>query len=246
MIEQKSGSSISPLTWGAGVLVVSGFLLTGLNWGFLVLVGVGAFGPGLLRELGWVHDKDELQLQASRRAGYHAFLAGGLVAVLMIARARAATQPLPHAEEMGPAILAIMWFVSLFSSLYGYWGPRKTALRVLIIFGLVWLLFNIISNSGPEYQGMVGVLMQSMLAFPFFFLAWLARVRPRLAGALLTACSLFFFYFFHIYEIFGPDPLAMGRILVLTLFIGPLLVCGLTLVGISGEKREQLEEAEPS
>ncbi len=244
MFESQSLKRFSPFTLAGGVLVVAGLMLTAVNWGFLVLVAVGAFGPGLLRELGWVRDKDELQLQAARRAGYHAFLAGGTVSILLIAWVRDAAEPLSHLEEIAPAILVVMWFVWLFSSLFAYWGPAKTALRVLVIFGLVWLLFNILANTGSQYQGMTGLVLQSLLALPFFLLAWLAGIRPRLAGSILIGCSAFFFYFFHLYEIFGPDPLAMGRIIVVVLFIGPLLACGLMLLKTATPLAKQGDEDE--
>ena len=64
----------------AGSIVLAGFLLTEVNWWFLLLAAVGTFGPGLLRETGWLHDKDEFQQRAEHRAGYHAFLTVGLVA----------------------------------------------------------------------------------------------------------------------------------------------------------------------
>ena len=43
------------------------------------MAGLGAFGPGILRELGWLNDQDEFQRQAARRAGYHAWLFSALL-----------------------------------------------------------------------------------------------------------------------------------------------------------------------
>ena len=57
----------------AGGMVVAGFLLTGISWWFLLLAAFGTFGPGILREMGWLRDQDEFQRQAVHRAGYHAF-----------------------------------------------------------------------------------------------------------------------------------------------------------------------------
>ena len=59
----------SPVTVIAAALVIGGMALTGVNWGFVGLVGLGTFGPGVLRELGWLRDKDEWQLRAAQRAG---------------------------------------------------------------------------------------------------------------------------------------------------------------------------------
>ncbi len=209
-------------------MVMVGFALTGVSWAFLILVGVGAFGPGILRELGWVQDKDELQLQAARRAGYHAYLAGGLTAILMIARVRSAAQPMVHTDELATSLLAVLWFTWLISSLHGYWGPFLTARRILIIFGSVWLLFNILGNLGA---GGMALLMQSLLSVPFFVLAWLTPRWPRPVGMLLLGTAVFFGYLFRLYRVFGPDPFARGRVEVIVLFLGPLVAGGLMLLG---------------
>jgi dipeptide/tripeptide permease len=69
----------------AGMLVVTGIMLSMfVAMGLLILVGLGAFGPGLLREVGWLRDEDEFQRQAAYRAGYVAYLVGGFTAVLVI------------------------------------------------------------------------------------------------------------------------------------------------------------------
>ena len=75
----------APATLIASGVVVLGFLLTGVSWGFLALVAVGTFGPGILRELGWLKDKDEFERRAARRAGYHAYLVGGFITFLIVA-----------------------------------------------------------------------------------------------------------------------------------------------------------------
>ena len=64
----------------AGALVIAGVLLwMFVNKGLLIVAGLGAFGPGILRELGWLNDQDEFQRQAARRAGYHAWLFSALL-----------------------------------------------------------------------------------------------------------------------------------------------------------------------
>lgn len=79
MTEQSAGRRMPPLPrLIAGGLVVLGLLLSMfVSWGFLILAGLGAFGPGILRELGWLRDQDEFQRQATYRAGYLAYLVGG-------------------------------------------------------------------------------------------------------------------------------------------------------------------------
>ena len=106
--------------------------------------------------------------------------------------------------------------------------------------GLVWLVFNIISNTGSEYMGLMAIIMQSLLSAPFFLLAWVARDWPRVAGVLLLLVAGFVFWFFGLYEVFGPDPLARGRIVVTVLFMGPLLASGLMLLG-----HEAAQEIDP-
>ena len=69
----------------AGAVVIAGFWLTSLSWWFLLLVALGTLGPGLLREIGWLNDKDEFQRRADHRAGYHAFLTTGFVAFVLVA-----------------------------------------------------------------------------------------------------------------------------------------------------------------
>ena len=219
----------------AAVLVAAGFALTAVHWGFLVLVGMGAFGPGILREWNLLHDKDELQLEAARRAGYHAYLAGGMMCILLIAGARTGDRPMPHGGELATAVLSVMWFTWLLSSLHGYWGGMITARRILLIFGGVWLVFNVLGNLTDP----LALVMQSLLALPFFALAWLGGRRPRLVGWLLLACAAGFFWFFKLYRILGDDPLARGRIEVTVLFIGPLVAAGVMMLKSPSGKETQ-------
>ncbi len=213
-------------------LVILGFLLTSIDWRFLALAALGTFGPGILREWGWVKDKDEFQMRAVHRAGYHAYLAGGLTAFVLVGMIRSAGEAVEHAGELVTVVLAVLWFTWLLSSLYSYWGPRRTVSRILLIFGSVWLLFNVIGNI--EHGG-VALVMQSLLAVPFFLLAWVALRWPRVAGVFLLLVAAFFFYFFGLYEVFGSDPMAKGRILVIVLFLGPLATSGVMLLGADSE-----------
>ncbi len=51
-------------TMVGAVVVVAGFLLAKVSWWFFALAGVGACGPGILRELGVLRDKDEFARRA--------------------------------------------------------------------------------------------------------------------------------------------------------------------------------------
>ena len=222
----------------AGGLVIAGFLLTEVNWWFFLLVAAGTFGPGILRELGWLRDKDEFQRQAAHRAGYHAFLTVGLVAFLLVVFFRTGGT-MEHPHRLVTFFLALLWFTWFFSSLLAYWGAQKTAARILIAFGCVWLVFTIVSNLGPEWTGWAALLLHPLLAAPFFVLAWLSTRWPRIAGVLLLAVSVFFFQFFGLFSE-GIEAVASD---VFILFLGPLVTSGVALL-CTGKKRESPEDAE--
>lgn len=215
----------------AASLVIAGFGLSGVSWWFFLLVGLGAFGPGVLRELGWLDDRDEFQLQAARRAGYHAFLVAGLVSVGLVAMGRSGAE-LGEAGELSALFLAVLWFTWFFSSLLDYWGAQRTASRVLYAFGAVWLVFNILANTGSEWTGPTALVLQSLLALPFFGLGWLSSRFPRAAGGLLLAASAGFFGFLGMLR---NDNLALAtQGIVMVLFVGPMLASGLALL-VSGD-----------
>jgi hypothetical protein len=219
----------------AGGMVVVGFMLTGISWWFLLLAGLGTFGPGILREMGWLCDKDEFQRQAGYRAGYHAFLTAGLVCFCLMAFLRSEERMVKDPEEFATLFLAILWFTWFLSSLLDYWGPKKTAARILCAFGSVWLVFTIVSNLGPEWTGWTALLLHPLLTLPFFALAWLSHRWPRTTGALLLVASIFFMQLF---GFFRSSPLGLvTRCITFTLFLGPLLASGIALL-CSGENDE--------
>jgi hypothetical protein len=231
----------TPVGLIAGSLVILGLVLMEIDGGFLALAALGTFGPGILRELGLLRDRDEFQLRAAHRAGHHAYLVTGLIAFLLVAFVRSKEPGPVNPEPLITAFLVILWFTWLLSSLLAYWGPRRTASRLLMVFGSVWLVFAVLSNLGPEYRGILGVLIGASITLPFFALAYTARRWPRITGGILLACSAFFFYFFKLYEIF-EHPLEMGRPVVLVLFLGPLLASGIALLGVDSSEDESEED----
>lgn len=233
----------APGTIAGGILFIAGLLLTEVSWRFLYLSAAGTFGPGILREFGLLRDQDEFQRRANRRAGYHAFLATGLVAFLIYGHYRAGGSQLGEPEAIVSMLLSLLWFTWLLSSLVAYWGPHRMARTILYAFGLVWLVFAILSNSGPEYMGPMGIIKHSLLALPFLLLAFLSKKWPRISGIFLIAASGFFFYFFGLYEIFGPEPLAKGRGEVIIFFFGPLATGGLALL-FGRRKTDEDDETE--
>lgn len=231
------------VTLAAGALIALGVVLTDVSWGFVFLVGLGMLGPGLLRELGWLKDQDEFQRQAARRAGYHAFLATGLLAFALMALLRTGEHGITEPEPVVSLLLVVLWFTWVLSSLLAYWGPRRTARTMLVTFGIFWLIFSI----ADSLHSLPTLIMQSLVAVPFFALAYVAGKWPRVAGVLLVAAAAFFFYFFDLYEIFGPAPLTRGRGEVIVLFIGPLVASGAALLagrGSSGERARAGDEGE--
>lgn len=226
----------SRVTLVATGLIVIGMMMTAVNEGFLVLVGIGMFGPGVLRELGLVHDKDEFQRRGMRRAGYHAFLVAGIIASLFAAYLRSGDRGLKDLDELATLFLALLWFTWLFSFLLSYWGPQKTAVRILLSFGTLWALFNIFGNMKHP----VAMLMQLLIgAAPFFVLAFAAKRWPRIAGVLLLAASIALMFFFGWHDFNNPE--LVTQLLVMLLFLGPLVGSGIALLrpGIVDRRTEE-------
>lgn len=209
----------------AGTMVIAGLVLTQLaSWWFLALAAAGAFGPGLLREMGLLHDQDEFQQRAARRAGYHAYLVTGAILFLVYAYTRAGNA-IPSPEELSGFYLSLLAFAWMFSSLFSYWGARRTAFIILLVFGITWAVFNIWSN----LQQPVTMLMQLLITTaPFFVLAFASRRWPRAAGAGLLALSAFFLF---VYFRGGANLPLVVKAQTAVLFAGPLLTSGFALAG---------------
>jgi hypothetical protein len=213
----------------AGTLVIAGFALTSVSWWFILLAAAGAVGPGYLRELGWLRDQDEFQRRAARRAGYHAYLVTVFAAFLAIAYMRSGERHLPALEELSTFYLGLLWFTWLWSSLVNFWGARKTAFRILLLFGSVVGVFNVLS----DLKDPVAMLMQLLVTtVPFFVFAWGSRRWPRVTGALMvaTAAVATWYYFGH-FEWLALIVKAFTTVVV----AGPLLASGVALVGWSQE-----------
>ncbi len=222
--ERRKG--ISTATLVAGLFVVAGAVLAAtVDMAFLMVFGVGAFGPGALREMGILKDQDEFQREASRASGYRAYLAAGLFLSVWLAVAQRGTANLDSelALSMG-GLLILLVVVWLLSTLLTYWGARRAVSRVLLIFGSFWLVFTGLSHLTQP----VTLLLEARLAVPFFVLAWTARRWPRITGALLVLVALYVFFAFDLYESFTTRMNAWPVLLTTVL---PLGACGLTLLG---------------
>ena len=214
----------------AGAMVIAGLFLTEVNWWFLVLTAFGALGPGLLREIGWLQDKDEFQRRADHRAGYHAFLVCALVAFVLVAFFRSGERAIENTHRLATMFLSLLWFTWLLSSLVAYWGPQRAAAWILRIFGSVVLVFSIISNLGSEWTGWAALLLHPLLALPFFGLAWLSGRWPRVSGAVLLALAVLFTVLFRF------DVKALIEGVTLIFFIGPLVAGGIALLASGGDR----------
>ena len=225
LVRRLVGKRPATATLVGAALVVAGFMLASVSWWFFILAGVGACGPGILRELGVLKDKDEFAQRAAHRAGYHAFLATGFFGFVLVAIVRVTKSELKNPGELATLMLAMLWLTWFLSSLLNYWGARKATLRMLLGFGVAWLVFAL-ADAGPKP---LGWLMASLPALPFFALAGLAWKWPRLAGALMVAIAAGMYWFFGYY-----DNDRMGGLIVNTgvalLLCGPLVGCGAALL----------------
>jgi hypothetical protein len=110
------------------------------------------------------------------------------------------------------------------------------AVRILLsAFGAFWMLF--VLAEGFE-DGLLGFVMHGAVVWPFFILAWSAGRAPRLTGAILLVCAVFFFFFFDLDKVFA-DPLGRGRIWVVLLFVGPLAGAGAALLQFAAAARRR-------
>ncbi|MBK8167869.1 MAG: hypothetical protein IPK64_18140 [bacterium] len=230
VIEQLQLRRPATATLAGAVLVVAGFLLAGVSWWFFILSGAGACGPGILRELGVLKDKDEFQRRAAHRAGYHAFLATGFFGFVLVALVRVTKSELKNPAELATLMLAMLWLTWLLSSLMTFWGARKASTRLLLGFGAAWLAFAL-ADAGRQP---IGWLMASLPALPFFALALLAWRLPRLAGALMVvvATAMYLFMGYHRNDHMGGLIVNTG---VALLLCGPLLGCGTALLSMRRE-----------
>jgi len=223
----------------SGALVIGGFFLTGLSWWFLLLVGAGLFGPGLLREMGWLQDKDEFQRVADYRAGYHAFLAAGIVAIGLVAFTRSGERAIRDPEELATLFLSLLCFTWIFSALLAYWGVQKTAARMLYGFGCAWLVFAIVSNLGSEWTGWQALVLQPLITLPFFVCGWLAGRWPRIAGLVLIGAAVFFVQFFGMFR--NDNQALINQVITFILLVGPILASGIALLAVGGGSDEEEE-----
>ncbi len=209
---------------GAALVIAGAVLAAAVDMAFILVVAAGALGPGALRELGLLDDHDELQRESAQAAGYRAYLVGGLAAAALVARDRLGTANLDTdvASAVG-LVLLLMLVVWVFSAMVGYWGAHRAASLTLLVFGSFWLAFVVISHLLEP----VALLMESLVAAPFFLLAWSAGRWPRVTGAALLAVAVVAFFLFDLHLAFSERP---GQQSVIVLLFLPLVASGIALL----------------
>jgi hypothetical protein len=213
---------------GFVLFVVGLWLGVAVHKGFMILMALGAFGPGVLRQFGLIDDLDEYQKEAATKSGLRAYLAGGMF--LMVAVISEGWHRLDVGSELIPAfpVVTVMLVVYYASYCLSFWDARKAVSYVLIAFGMLWLAFVVVSHAGePASLVMEGLAVPG----PFLLAAVLCRWWPRVVGVLLLAASVWTIYFFHMLPWGETDPTEVYQsALMLTLIPLPLAVSGLALL----------------
>jgi hypothetical protein len=213
----------SPVTMASVLLVAAGLVLgAAVDMAWLCLFALGVFGPPLLRLAGLLRDQDEFQREAARRAGHHAYLAGGLFLVVMVIVRSWGVRNLEQDRVPAAAALVVLLVVYLLSYLTSFWGARKAAMRILLVFGLFWLGFVVLENRG------VALLMQSLVPLPLLALALLSRWWPRTSGAVLLGLGVFAGFFFKLERALSGSE---GALIVILLLVVPVLFAAIALLG---------------
>jgi hypothetical protein len=208
------------------VLVIAGLALGAtVDMAWWIVFGLGAFGPAVLRALGVLRDLDEFQREAVRRAGYHAYLAGGVFLCAVVIAKQWGTANLDHDAFPASAGLAVLVIVYFMSRLVSFWGAQGAAFRILLAFGSFWLTFTVMSHGGVE------MLAEAVVSLPFFLLAFASRRFPRSSGLLLLVAGALAFWLFRLGRAFHGD---QGAVMVIVAFVVPLVAMGVALLTVRG------------
>lgn len=231
-------TNLSPVTIIAIVLVVAGLLLgTTAHMGFMILFAVGAFGPGLLRQMGLIDDLDELQKEAAAKSGLRAYL---VTAILMMAVVIGENwNRFGFGLEKVPAssVVLLMLIVYYASYCLSFWDTRKAVSRVLLAIGLFWLAFVVLSHA-REPAALFGEAL--LVPGPFIVAAVLCRWFPRTVGLLLIALAMSSIYFFHMIRLGESfaESIAFGGFTLLLIPL-PLTVAGVALIADGSRKGDE-------
>lgn len=233
MTGRTAGAHGIPWVPAVSIALIAAGLVLGATagMGFLALFGLGAFGPALLREAGLLRDEDEFQRAAHARAARRAWLTTGIFLTVVIAAREWGHAHLEHDATPASGVLAVLSVTYFLSAATSFWGARTAAFRILMAFGLFWLVFVVLSHWGT-----LALAPEAALTLPFFALAFAARRWPRPAGALLLLVGLAAIPFFRLQRIAGEQ--SASALMVFVVFVLPLLFCGWSLVSPGSEASE--------
>ncbi len=235
----------SPVGFTAFVLFVAGLWLgVTAHRGFMILMAMGAFGPGILRQLGLLNDLDEFQKEAAAKAGLRAYLAGAVF--LMVVLIAQSWHRLDLGNDQIPASSVVTFMLVVYYASYclSFWDARKAVSRVLLAFGVFWLAFVVLSHaSEPRVLLGEGLLVPG----PFILCAILCRWWPRIIGLVLLGVGVWAMYFFHMLPIGETDPQRVfQKVSMIALIPLPLAVSGLALITSRSESCRASVESEGS
>ncbi|MBC8350440.1 MAG: hypothetical protein H8E66_00530 [Planctomycetes bacterium] len=220
---------ITPIGLTALILVVVGLALgASVHKGFVLLMALGAFGPGVLRQFRLLDDLDEFQKEAAAQAGLRAYLAGAIFLMVIVITQGWHQLSLSNDEVPASAVVTSMLVVYYASYCLSFWDTRKAVSRILLAFGLFWAAFVVMSHAGEP----MALLMEGLVVpGPFILCAVLCRKWPRAIGLVLLAASVGAIFFFNLLPLGDPDrERVLNNLFVISLIPLPLAVAGVALV----------------
>ena len=227
-----TGKQFSPVGFITLVLVVVGLLLgTTTHMGFMSLMAAGAFGPGVLRQLGLLSDLDEFQKEAAAKSGLRAYLVTGILLMVVVIAENWNRLSLGLEQVPASTVVIVMLVVYYSSYCLSFWDTRKAVARVLLTFGLLWLAFVVLSHA-REPLSMLGEAL--VVPGPFILAAILCRWWPRVVGLLLLVVSVWSIFFFHMLPLGATGSQEVLRSAFTFVLIPlPLTVAGVALIADS-------------
>ena len=194
-IMRKSGQRLLTADRIGIGLVIIGLAANRLSIFTLGLLGLGIFGPPLLRELGLLKDGDDYTRRAMHRAGFHTMI---LIVALLTANRILANyaDSLPAAWGHHGLFFDLEFLVQLslvvftVSYVVQYLGPRQGVARVFAGLGLFtalqavgWLFMGSATSSDSLMVSLTTLLIGAV----FGGLAVLVAKKPRIGGGVLLA-----------------------------------------------------------
>lgn len=227
-------------------LVVLGLALgAAVHKGFMILMAMGAFGPGVLRQFELLNDLDDFQKEAAAQAGLRAYLVAAIFLMVVIVSQGWNVLSLSSDEVPASAVVTMMLVVYYASYCLTFWDTRKAVSRILFAFGFLWLAFSVMSH-GNEPMVLLGEGL--VVPGPFILCAFLCSWWPRAIGLVLLVASVGAIIFFNMLPASDMDSQRVFRnIFMIVLIPLPLAVSGIALITVhrgdasSGSEQTNLE-----